>query len=119
MQARPSGGSMHMALQWGHWAALGGAIALGLVSDICIQLSQGFEKRLFAIASILAILGGFTCLSYAARGIGLSVAYAAWGGLGMVLTALAAQVLFGQRLRGCAWIGMAFLVLGLVLLEAA
>lgn len=108
---------MHLALQWGHLAAMGGALCLGLVSDICIQLSEGFRKRLFALASILTILGGFTCLSYAARGIGLSVAYAAWSGLGMLLTAVAAQVMFGQRLRGCAWIGMVVLVLGLALLE--
>ncbi len=53
------------------------------------------------------------------KGINLSVAYALWGGFGLVATVAAGGILFGQRLNRKGWAGLALLLLGMVMLKLA
>ena len=53
-----------------------------------------------------AVLGAFSALSQAVKGIDLSVAYALWGGFGIAATIAAGWVLFGQRLNNKGWAGL-------------
>jgi spermidine export protein MdtI len=68
--------------------------------------------------SLLAVLGAFSALSQAVKGIDLSVAYALWGGFG-IATIAAGWILFGQRLNHKGWIGVILLVTGMVLIKLA
>lgn len=96
-----------------------GAIGLEVAANIFIKLSDGFRKLIAGFAGIGCILLSVAALSQAIRGIDLSVAYALWGGAGIVLTALAGLVLFRQRLTSRGWMGITLVITGISLLRLA
>ncbi|OVZ55172.1 multidrug transporter subunit MdtI [Pigmentiphaga sp. NML080357] len=104
---------------WFHGAMLLAAVALEVVANIFLKLSNGFRRKAHGALSIALVLAAFTCLYLALPGIELSVAYAAWGGLGILATALAGWALFGQRIRPAGWAGMGLLLAGLLLMKFA
>lgn len=107
------------AFEWVHAAWLAGAIVLEIVANIFLKLSNGFRRKLYGILSLAAVLAAFSALSQAVEGIDLSVAYALWGGFGIVATVAAGWILFGQRLNRKGWAGLGLLVLGMILIKLA
>lgn len=107
------------AFEWVHAAWLAGAIVLEIVANIFLKISNGFRRKLYGILSLAAVLAAFSALSQAVEGIDLSVAYALWGGFGIVATVAAGWILFGQRLNRKGWAGLALLVLGMILIKLA
>ena len=85
--------------EWVHAAWLGFAIVLEILANVLLKFSDGFRRKLYGLMSIAAVLGAFSALSQAVKGIDLSVAYALWGGFGIAATLAAGWVLFGQRLN--------------------
>ena len=83
--------------EWVHAAWLGFAIVLEILANVLLKFSDGFRRKLYGLMSIAAVLGAFSALSQAVKGIDLSVAYALWGGFGIAATLAAGWVLFGQR----------------------
>ena len=61
----------------------------------------------------------FALLGQAVRGIDLAVAYALWGALGIIGTAIGARVFFGQKLKPLGWLGMAVVISSVVVLTTA
>lgn len=100
-----------------HFAFMAAAIALEVAANILIKYSDGFEKRALGFTGIASILLSFTALSYATKGIDLSIAYAIWGGTGIVLTASAGLMLFGQKINRWGWSGIAAIVAGMFVLR--
>ena len=103
---------------------------VGRMRDLILQLSKssiystkpfsdGFRRKVYGILSLAAVLGAFSALSQAVKGIDLSVAYALWGGFGIAATIAAGWVLFGQRLNNKGWAGVILLVAGMVLIKLA
>lgn len=105
--------------EWIHGLWLAMAIALEIVANIFLKLSDGFRRRLYGCGSLLAVLAAFSALSQAVEGIDLSVAYALWGGFGIVATLTAGWVLFGQRLNRKGWFGLLLLIMGMMLIKLA
>jgi len=99
------------------WLAL--AIGLEIVANIFLKYSDGFRRVIYGVLSLVAVLGAFSALSQAVKGIDLSVAYALWGGFGLVATVAAGWVLFGQRLNRIGWLGVGLLITGMVLIKFA
>ncbi|NIG19198.1 multidrug/spermidine efflux SMR transporter subunit MdtI [Pantoea sp. Al-1710] len=99
------------------WLAL--AIGLEIVANIFLKYSDGFRRVIYGLLSLVAVLGAFSALSQAVKGIDLSVAYALWGGFGLVATVAAGWVLFGQRLNRIGWLGVGLLIAGIVLIKFA
>ncbi|KAF1071920.1 MAG: Spermidine export protein MdtI [Pseudomonas citronellolis] len=106
-------------LQWISFAWLGAAIVLEVLANLLLKYSDGFRRRGLGITSILCVLAAFTALSQAVRGIELSVAYAVWGGFGILATVAMGWALFGQRLVWRGWLGLALLVVGMGVLKLA
>lgn len=100
-----------------HYLFMGMAILLEVAANVLIKYSDGFRKRGIGALGIACILASFTALSQAAQGIELSIAYALWGGTGILLTASAARLLFQQRLSRVGWSGISAIVLGMLLLK--
>ena len=98
--------------EWIHAAWLAIAIVLEIIANVFLKFSDG-------ILSLAAVLGAFSALSQAVKGIDLSVAYALWGGFGIAATIAAGWVLFGQRLNNKGWAGVILLVAGMVLIKLA
>lgn len=102
-----------------HLLYLALAIALEIGANVLMKQSHGFAFRRPAVAAIVCALAAFTALSFAVRGIQLSVAYGIWGGVGLVATAVLGVVLFGERLRGMGWVGVGLIMVGVFLLKFA
>jgi spermidine export protein MdtI len=101
------------------YAYMATAIALEVAAGIFIKYSDGFRRRGLGVLGIACILVSFAALSQAIKVIDLSVAYALWGGFGIVLTATAGRFLFRQRLSGHGWIGVVLIVGGMSVLKMA
>lgn len=95
------------------------AIALEIVANVLLKLSNGFKRIWHGIAAILCVLAAFTCLSFAVTGIELSVAYAMWGSFGIIITMLVGTMLFNQRLNRKGWTGISILLVGMLLIKFA
>lgn len=104
---------------WVHIAWLALAIGLEIVANVFLKFSHGFRRPFYVVLSLIAVLTAFSALAQAVKGIDLSVAYALWGGFGLVATVAAGWVLFGQRLSSRGWLGVGLLLVGMVLIKFA
>jgi Membrane transporters of cations and cationic drugs len=105
--------------EWVHGAWLALAIVLEIIANIFLKFSDGFRRKFYGVLSIAAVLGAFSSLSQAVKGIDLSVAYALWGAFGIIATLAAGWILFGQRLNYKGWIGLGLLIVGMILIKMA
>lgn len=105
--------------EWMHGAWLALAIVLEILANIFLKYSDGFRRKRYGCGSLLAVLAAFSALSQAVKGIDLAVAYALWGGFGIVATLGAGWILFNQRLNVKGWAGLLLLLLGMMLLKFA
>ena len=107
------------SFEWIHalWLLL--AIVLEIAANILLKHSDGFRRPLYGVLSLLAVLAAFSALAQAVKGIELSVAYALWGGFGIIATAAAGWILFGQKLNRKGWIGLTLLLAGMVIIKFA
>lgn len=101
------------------FAWLGLAIALEVVANLLLKYSDGFRRRGLGIASILCVMAAFTALAQAVKDIELSLAYAIWGGFGILATVAMGWALFGQRLAWRSWLDLLLLLAGMSLLKLA
>ena len=101
-----------LAIAW-----LGLAVILEVAGTCLLKLSDGMKRRLAGGAGIVLVCGAFASLAQAIRGMDLSVAYAVWGGGGLVITAIIGALVFGQRIHPSGWAGIALVVAGVVALK--
>ena len=105
--------------EWIHAAWLAFAIVLEIIANVFLKFSDGFRRKAYGLLSIAAVLGAFSALSQAVKGIDLSVAYALWGGFGIAATLAAGWSMFGQRLNHKGWIGLVLLLAGMIMIKLA
>ena len=105
--------------EWIHAAWLAFAIVLEIIANVFLKFSDGFRRKAYGLLSIAAVLGAFSALSQAVKGIDLSVAYALWGGFGIAATLAAGWIMFGQRLNNTGWIGLVLLLAGMIMIKLA
>ena len=95
------------------------AVVLEVAANVFIKYSNGFSRKIHGIAGILCVMAAFGALSQAVKGIDLSIAYAFWGGSGILLTILLGQLIFRQKMRLYGWGGAMLMVTGMTLLKMA
>ncbi|MFC0179501.1 multidrug/spermidine efflux SMR transporter subunit MdtI [Thorsellia kenyensis] len=95
------------------------AIGLEITANICLKYADGFKRLGFGILSLLGVLGAFLALSQAVKGFDLSIAYALWGGFGIIATVAAGWIMFGQKLNKQGWLGLTLLISGMVIIKFA
>ncbi len=105
--------------EWIHATWLAFAIVLEIIANVFLKFSDGFRRKAYGLLSIAAVLGAFSALSQAVKGIDLSVAYALWGGFGIAATLAAGWIMFGQRLNHKGWIGLVLLLAGMIMIKLA
>ncbi|MBJ3816172.1 multidrug/spermidine efflux SMR transporter subunit MdtI [Shimwellia pseudoproteus] len=105
--------------EWFHGAWLTLAIVLEIAANIALKYSAGFRRPVYGVLSLVAVLGAFSALGQAVKGIELSVAYAVWGGFGILATVAAGWILFGQRLNARGWTGLGLLIVAMVMIKLA
>jgi len=98
-----------------------GAALLDIGANMAINRSRGFHYKGWGVLGIVLVLGSFTLLSKVVSGgqIDLAVAYATWGAIGILGTALGGLLLFGERLKPIGWAGMMVMALAVAMLTTA
>ncbi|EIV92181.1 multidrug efflux SMR transporter [Frankia sp. QA3] len=98
------------------WLALGGAIALEIMSTLSLRSLAAGWQPLATVGVVVGYVGAFSCLALALRGLNVGAAYAIWSGVGTAGITLLAAVLYDERITLVAAGGIGLIVAGVVLL---
>lgn len=93
------------------------AIVLEIFSTSMLKASAGFSKFMPSLAFIIGMGASFYTLSQALTSIPLSIAYAIWSGIGLVLTTLVAIFIWKESVNIYIVIGIALIISGVILLN--
>ena len=96
---------------------LGLAIALEVLATSSLKATGGFTRVGPTALVLFGYTGAFYCLAQVLATIPLGVAYAVWSGAGILLITLAGIVWYGERVPAAAMAGIAFIVVGIVILR--
>lgn len=101
-----------------HWLFLAVAILFEVAGTTAMKWSDGLTK-LFPTSGMIVCYGiSFSSLALALKGIDVSIAYAIWSGLGVVLISIIGMFLFHEPMHVMKAIGIAFIVIGVVMLKS-
>lgn len=96
---------------------LGAAIAAEVVATTALARTEGFTRLWPSVLAVVGYALAFWMLSHALKVMPTGIVYAIWSGLGIVLIALVAWVWYGQRLDLPAVVGLAFIIVGVILVN--
>lgn len=99
------------------YAALGFAIVLEVAGTMFLGKSEHFTKLIPTVISGALYACSFYLLAQALRSLPLGIAYASWGGLGIILTTVIGVVVFRQKPDAAAIAGIALIVVGVVIIN--
>ena len=86
------------------------AVIADVIANVCLKKSNGFAS--------LALIGvAFLLMAQALVTLDLSIAYAVWGALGILLTTCVYKAFFGLRIKPLGFVGIATMISGIVLLK--
>jgi len=100
-----------------HWLLLIAAVVFETIGTTALKASDGFTRLAPSAVVIVAYGLSFWLLATVLRTMPVGVAYAVWSGLGIVLIALIARILFGQVLDAPALIGIALIAAGITVIS--
>ena len=104
--------STYFAYVW-----LGGAIAFEVLATAFLQKSEQFTRLLPTLAMATFYTASIYLLSLSLKTLPLGVAYAIWGGLGTLLTAVVGLVVYRQMLDVPGVLGIGLIVSGVVVVN--
>ena len=93
------------------------AIIAEVIATNALNASEGFTKLVPCILVVLGYGAAFYFLSLTLKSMPLGVASAIWAGLGIVLSAAVAAVIFKQTPDMPAMLGMALIILGVIVIN--
>lgn len=97
---------------------LTGAIVSEVTGTLLLQKTAQFTRLVPTAGMALCYGLSFYLLSHALKTLPLGIAYAIWGGLGIVLTLIISVTVFKQTLDWQAIAGVAMIVGGVVMINA-
>ena len=96
-------------------------LALAIVSEVigttALTGSRQFTRFWPSVVTVLGYGLGFYFFSFALRSIPVGVAYAIWGGVGIVLVTLIGVFYLRQQLDWPALLGIALIVAGVLVMQ--
>ena len=101
---------MHVA-----WLAM--AIVFEVVATSTLRATAGFSRLVPSLIVVFGYALSFYALSRCLERIPVGVAYAIWSGVGMLLIAVIARVVYGQRLDAPAIAGMGLILAGVLVIQ--
>lgn len=96
------------------WLFLILAILLEFSGTVSMKLSNGFSRWLPSILMFVFYGSSFTLLNYALKHMKISIVYATWSGIGIVLISLAGGLIFQEKLPVSSTLWMVIIVIGVV-----
>lgn len=96
---------------------LGTAIVLEVFATAMLKASDSFTRLWPSLATTVGYAASFYCLSVVLRTMPVGIAYAIWSGVGIVITAIVARIVFGQQLDAPALAGMGLIIAGVLVIN--
>lgn len=93
------------------------AAGLDIAANLLLRRSDGFRYPVWGVSALVLVLCAFGLLGLSLRALPLSVAYAVWGGLGIVGATLLSRRIEGLRLSWQGWAGLALILASVVALH--
>jgi len=97
-----------------HWLYLALAIVLEVGGTTCMKLSEGFSKLTPSVLLFVLYVLSVVALVFALKRIDVSVAYAVWAGLGVVLIAAIGFLYFKEPVSTLRLASIGLIVVGVV-----
>jgi Membrane transporters of cations and cationic drugs len=94
------------------------AVLMDVLANILLKKSAGFRKKTWGMAAVLSILCSFFMLAQAVKTMDLSVAYALWGAVGLLLTTSIDMIFYHIKLKNSAILGLLFMITGILLIHS-
>lgn len=94
------------------------AVVAEVIATNAIKASEEFTRLGPSLVVVLGYAVAFYFLSLVLKTIPVGIAYAIWAGMGIVLVAIVAAVVYKQIPDVPAIIGMLFIVVGVVIMHA-
>jgi len=101
------------------WLYLALAIGLEVCGTTCMKLSDGFSKLTPSILMFVFYILSFTAFVYALKRIDVSVAYAIWAGLGVLLIGLIGFLYFKEPMSALKVVSTLLIVGGVAGLDSS
>ncbi|MGL4455020.1 MAG: SMR family transporter [Plesiomonas sp.] len=95
------------------------AALLDVAANMALNKSKGFKRKRWGFLSILLVMSAFTLLTEAVRGMDLAVAYASWGAIGILGTAIGSWIIFKEKLKPIGWAGIVVIATSVVVMHSA
>ncbi|WP_233279536.1 DMT family transporter [Acidihalobacter yilgarnensis] len=88
-----------------------------MIATTALKSAAGFTRPLPSAIVVLGYGTAFYCLSLVLRSLPVSITYAIWSGLGIVLVTLAGALVYKQIPDLAAWIGMGLIIAGVLVIN--
>lgn len=95
------------------------AVIADIGANFLTKKSNGFRHKGYAVATLLSVAVTAIFLGTSIRYIELSVAYALFGAIGILVTTILDKAFFGLRIRPIGMVGIATMIGGIILLQTA
>ncbi len=95
------------------------AIIFELLGTNFMKLSNGFAKLGFSLGTLVSYAVCFYFFSLSLKGIKLNVAYATWGGAGIVLATMVSYFIFKEGVSTLQLFGIFLIVTGVIIANLA
>ncbi|WP_192485279.1 MULTISPECIES: SMR family transporter [Cysteiniphilum] len=93
------------------------AALIDVVANLMIAKSKGFQRKAWGISAIVLVLLSFTILAQAVKSIDLAIAYASWGAIGIIGTAIGGMILFKDKLKPIGWFGIVLVIIAIIMMK--
>lgn len=93
------------------------AIVTEVIATSALKSAQEFTKFWPSVIVVVGYLASFYFMMLVLRTLPVGITYAIWSGVGIVLVAIIAMVLYKQTLDLPAIIGMALIILGVMVIH--
>lgn len=91
------------------------AIIFEVVGTNFMKASVGFTKIVPTAVTVLAYLFCFYCFAQSLKSVNLSVAYATWGGLGIILTTIVSVLFWHEAVSLPEIFGIVLIIAGVII----
>jgi small multidrug resistance pump len=100
-----------------HYIYLIIAVICETFGTACLKSSNEFTKLWPSLGVVIGFAGAFYFLALTLRYMPIGVVYAIWSGLGIIFITLIGLFFFKQSLDAAAYIGMGFIIMGVVIIN--
>jgi small multidrug resistance pump len=106
-----------MGINMSAYLFLSGAIIFEVIGTLLLPATQKFSKILPSVILAVSYILSFYFLTFAIKKIPLSIVYASWAGIGVLLIAILGYFFYKQTLSWQAIFGLVLIVTGVILVN--